>query len=67
MMRISPAESASWAITVHATRYVNDVKGVNSRLDPIQAAVLSAKLDLLDEWNDRRRQIAVPVHREARR
>jgi len=41
-----------------ATRYVNEVKGVNSRLDPIQAAVLSAKLDLLDDWNDRRRQIA---------
>jgi dTDP-4-amino-4,6-dideoxygalactose transaminase len=41
-----------------AKRYVNDVKGVNSRLDPIQAAVLSAKLDRLDEWNDRRRRIA---------
>ncbi len=41
-----------------AKRYVNDVKGVNSRLDPIQAAVLSAKLDLLDDWNDRRRRIA---------
>jgi dTDP-4-amino-4,6-dideoxygalactose transaminase len=39
-------------------RYVNDVKGVNSRLDPMQAAVLSAKLDRLDEWNDRRRGIA---------
>jgi len=39
-------------------RYVNDVKGVNSRLDPLQAAVLSAKLDYLDEWNDRRRAIA---------
>ena len=41
-----------------AKRYVNDVKGVNSRLDPLQAAVLSAKLNHLDEWNDRRRAIA---------
>ena len=41
-----------------AKRYVNDVKGVNSRLDPLQAAVLSVKLDRLDEWNDRRRTIA---------
>jgi len=41
-----------------AKRYVNDVKGLNSRLDPIHAAVLSAKLDRLDEWNERRRTIA---------
>jgi len=39
-------------------RYTNDVKGVNSRLDPIQAAILSAKLGRLDEWNDRRRRVA---------
>ena len=41
-----------------ATRYVNDERGVNSRLDPLQAAVLRAKLPHLDEWNDRRRAIA---------
>ena len=41
-----------------ARRYVNDVKGVNSRLDPLQAAILSAKMDRLDEWNERRRGIA---------
>lgn len=41
-----------------ATRYVNDLRGVNSRLDPLQAAVLRAKLPHLDEWNDRRRAIA---------
>jgi dTDP-4-amino-4,6-dideoxygalactose transaminase len=41
-----------------ATRYVNDERGVNSRLDPLQAAVLRAKLPHLAEWNDRRRAIA---------
>lgn len=39
-------------------RYVNDVRGVNSRLDPIQAAILAAKLERLDAWNARRAAIA---------
>jgi dTDP-4-amino-4,6-dideoxygalactose transaminase len=40
-------------------KYVNKVPGVNSRLDPIQAAVLRVKLKVLDEWNDRRRKLAI--------
>jgi dTDP-4-amino-4,6-dideoxygalactose transaminase len=40
-----------------ARKYENDLMGFNSRLDSIQAAVLGVKLQYLDEWNDRRRQI----------
>lgn len=39
-------------------RYVCDVKGYNSRLEEIHAAVLRTKLRYLDNWNDRRRAIA---------
>jgi dTDP-4-amino-4,6-dideoxygalactose transaminase len=39
-------------------KYVNEVQGYNSRLDPLQAAVLSVKLRHLDEWNARRSVIA---------
>jgi dTDP-3-amino-3,4,6-trideoxy-alpha-D-glucose transaminase len=38
-----------------AERYRHDLLGTNSRLDPMQAALLSAKLPHLDEWNRRRR------------
>ena len=39
-------------------KYVNDYAGYNSRLDELQAAILSAKLPLLDQENTRRRTIA---------
>lgn len=39
-------------------RYHHDVVGVNSRLDSIQAAVLNAKLPLLNEYNAARRTAA---------
>ncbi|MES2238721.1 MAG: DegT/DnrJ/EryC1/StrS family aminotransferase [Bacteroidota bacterium] len=39
-------------------RYHHDVVGVNSRLDSIQAAVLNAKLPLLNDYNDARRAAA---------
>jgi dTDP-4-amino-4,6-dideoxygalactose transaminase len=45
------------------TKYVNDVKGMNSRLDELQAAVLRAKLPFLGEWNDRRRSVAATYER----
>lgn len=40
------------------TKYFNEVKGHNSRLDPLQAAFLRVKLRHLEAWNRRREQIA---------
>jgi dTDP-4-amino-4,6-dideoxygalactose transaminase len=45
-------------------RYHHDVVGVNSRLDSIQAAVLNAKLPLLDEYNAAR-QLAAQKYSQA--
>ncbi|GAB3950666.1 DegT/DnrJ/EryC1/StrS family aminotransferase [Spirosoma harenae] len=39
-------------------KYVNDYQGHNSRLDELQAAILSAKLPALDRENKRRRALA---------
>lgn len=39
-------------------RYYHDELGMNSRLDEIQAAILRIKLEYLDRWNTRRKEIA---------
>jgi dTDP-4-amino-4,6-dideoxygalactose transaminase len=36
----------------------HELSGFNSRMDPIQAAVLSAKLPHLEDWTERRREVA---------
>ncbi len=46
-----------------ARKYEHLEKGVNSRLDPLQAAVLGVKLKHLDAWNARRAEIAA-LYRE---
>ena len=40
------------------TKYEHPLAGFNSRLDSLQAAVLSVKLRHLDEWNEHRRRAA---------
>lgn len=45
-------------------RYVHDEVGFNSRLDPIQAAILRVKLRQLDAWNARRQEIAARYQEE---
>ncbi|HNA88570.1 MAG TPA: DegT/DnrJ/EryC1/StrS family aminotransferase [Anaerolineales bacterium] len=39
-------------------RYISQVKGLNSRLDELQAGILRVKLRHLEEWNQRRRHLA---------
>ena len=39
-------------------KYHHEVKGLNSRLDELQAAFLRVKLKKLDEWNIRRQKLA---------
>jgi dTDP-4-amino-4,6-dideoxygalactose transaminase len=44
--------------SVPGNKYQYQFHGINSRLDPIQAALLSVNLQYLDLWNSRRREIA---------
>lgn len=39
-------------------KYINEVRGFNSRLDPLHAATMRVKLKVLDTWNARRGEIA---------
>ena len=45
-------------------KYRSEIVGWNSRLDPLQAAILDVKLDTLDEWNDRRRRVAARYYED---
>jgi dTDP-4-amino-4,6-dideoxygalactose transaminase len=47
-------------LRVHGSRkkYRHEILGINSRLDALQAKVLSLKLKYLDEWTENRRRIA---------
>jgi dTDP-4-amino-4,6-dideoxygalactose transaminase len=47
-------------------KYVNEIQGVNSRLDPIHAAVLRVKLKHLDSWTKRRNIVASIYNNELR-
>ena len=51
--RLSLLRQYGWA-----QRYVSSIKGLNSRLDELQAAILRVKLRRLDEWNATRRKYA---------
>ena len=45
-------------------KYIHDYAGINSRMDEIQAAILSVKLKCLDKDNEIRRSVAVRYNTE---
>lgn len=47
-----------------SVKYINRMRGFNSRLDELQAAVLRVKLRHLSAWNERRKQVAARYLRE---
>lgn len=48
------------------SKYYNEERGINSRLDELQAALLRVRLKHLDEWNSRRARIAAKYLEELR-
>lgn len=44
-------------------KYKNEVIGISSRLDGIQANILLSKINHLDKWNEKRRRIALTYSR----
>jgi dTDP-4-amino-4,6-dideoxygalactose transaminase len=48
---------------VRGSHHRHNVIGTNSRLDALQAVVLTAKLSQLDRWNDARRTVAARYRR----
>jgi dTDP-4-amino-4,6-dideoxygalactose transaminase len=44
-------------------KYRHEIRGLNSRMDEMTAAFLREKLKYLDQWNERRRQIANAYNR----
>jgi dTDP-4-amino-4,6-dideoxygalactose transaminase len=59
------SELAAWATLFarHGGKGVHDIEGINSRLDGLQAAILSVKLPYLKEWT-RKRQIIADKYNE---
>ena len=55
-------------LRVHGSRrrYHHEIVGINSRLDALQAAILSVKLRRLEAWNARRRERAALYSRRLR-
>ena len=54
---------ARWRNGGQASRYLHVETGINSRLDEVQAAVLRARLPLLEQWTRRRRELAAQYRR----
>lgn len=60
---IKTAEGANDTV-YNPLKYYNYLIGFNTRLDAIQAAILSVKLKEIDSWNSKRREI-VEIYNEA--
>jgi len=43
-------------------KYVHEIEGINSRLDGLQAAILSVKLKYIDDWNNARYRHALKLN-----